>query len=172
MNRDSEFVSSACPEYEAILEDYLDGALDGGNSRKLTEHLRACTGCKRALDDAAAASQWLRLAPPTPEPGPAFARIVMARIRAEEEAQGRTSFWEPFVSLAWKFATTAALGLVVMLAYAAHGTNAVVETGTPVATVTLPSEVQDMLIPSQSTVPTTRSEFMTMVTESDTNADR
>ena len=169
MYNESDFASCACPEYEAVLEDYLEGALDGANSRKLTEHVKACVGCKRALDDAAAVSQWLRQIDATPEPGPAFARIVMARIHADEESRGRTSFWEPFVSLAWKFATTAALALVVMLAYAAHGTAAATPSGTTVATVTLPAEVQDMLVPTQSIVPATRSEFITMVTESDSN---
>jgi predicted anti-sigma-YlaC factor YlaD len=167
MNADNEFVSGACSAYEAMLEDYLDGALDNAGSRWLTDHLKGCVGCSHALEAASAASQWLRQAEPTPDPGPGFARIVMARIRQEEDAQGRTSFWEPFVSLAWKFATTAALALVVMVAYASHRANS---TAINVA-VAGQSELQDMLMPSQSTVPANRSDFMAMVTESD-NAER
>jgi predicted anti-sigma-YlaC factor YlaD len=169
MNADNEFVSRACPAYETALEDYLDGSLDNVASRKLTEHLKVCAGCSQALDEAAAASQWVRHAEPVADPGPAFARIVMARIRAEEEARGRAGFWEPFVSLAWKFATTAALALVVMLAYASRGTNSA--TGANVATVAAQSEMQQMLMPAQSTVPATRSDVIMMVTESD-NAER
>jgi hypothetical protein len=167
MNTQNESVSGACTEYEAVLEDFLDGALDGGSSRKLTEHLKSCAGCSRALEDASAASKWLRQAEPVPDPGPGFARIVMARIRTEE-AQTRTSFWEPFVSLAWKFATTAALALVVMLVYAARGANSVTPS---MADVTATNEVQDVLTSGQSTVPATRSDFIMMVTESD-NAER
>jgi predicted anti-sigma-YlaC factor YlaD len=168
MNADHEFVSGACPAYEAVLEDYLDGSLDSAGSRKLTDHLKGCVGCSHALETASAASQWLRQAEPTPDPGPGFARIVMARIRQEENAQGRASFWEPFVSLAWKFATTAALGLVVMVAYASHNGTASTENN---VAVTGQSEIQDMLMPSQSTLPANRSDFMMMATESD-NAER
>jgi hypothetical protein len=151
-----------------MLEDYIDGALDGGSTRKLTEHLKVCVGCSQALDVASGASEWLRQAEPVADPGPAFARIVMARIRAEEETPGRASFWEPFVSLAWKFATTAALALVVMLAYASRGTNSATSN---VASVGTQSEVPDMLVAGQSTAPATRSEMILMVTESD-NAER
>jgi hypothetical protein len=51
------------------------------------------------------------------DPGPAFARIVMARIRSDEGARESRGFWQPFVSLAWRFAATAALALVVMVTY-------------------------------------------------------
>lgn len=169
MYNENNFASCSCPEYEAALEDYLEGTLDGASSRKLSEHLKACAGCKQALTDAAAASQWLRQIEPTPEPGPAFARIVMARIHAEQESQVRSSVWEPFVSLAWKFATTAALALVLMLVYASRGTSTATPSGTSVATVTLPTDMQDMLVSTQATVPATRSEFVSMVTESDSN---
>jgi hypothetical protein len=168
MNAESDFVSCACPEYEAMLEDYLEGALDNGGSRRVSEHLKECTGCTGALENASGSSQWLHLAEPVRDPGPAFARIVMARIRAERDAQGRAGFWEPFVSMAWKFATTAALALVVMLAYASRAADT---TATTVPSVTAQSEVQDMLMPGQSTVPATRSDFMTMITEPD-NAER
>jgi predicted anti-sigma-YlaC factor YlaD len=167
MNVENDFTSYACSEYEAFLEDYLDGALDNAGSRKIAEHLKVCAGCTRALEDAAAASQLLRAAEPVPDPGPAFARIVMARIRAQEDARSGAGFWEPFVSLAWKFATTAAFALVVMLAYSVHGAS---NTST-VADFTASTDVQDMLVASQTTVPATRSEWVTMVTGSD-NGDR
>jgi len=176
MNVENKFVSRACAQYETLLEDYLDGALDNGASRKVAEHLKVCTGCSQAFADAAAANTWLHQSERASDPGPAFSRIVMARIRSEEESREGASFWEPFVSLAWKFATTAALALVVMLAYAAHGPNAVTNTvaGTTTAAVSAPQgEVQEMLMADQSSgVPATRTEMVMMVTESDSNANR
>jgi predicted anti-sigma-YlaC factor YlaD len=167
MNTGNEFLGCACPEYEVFLEDYLDGALEGASARKVTEHLRSCVGCSQALADASAAAQWLHGSITASEPTPAFARIVMARIRAEEEKQHPASFWEPFVSLAWKFATTAALALVVMLAYASHG-NTSQASNTSVAAVTTANDLQDLLMPTSS-VPVSRTELTQMVTESDSN---
>ncbi|MGH9571993.1 MAG: hypothetical protein ACRD40_00465 [Candidatus Acidiferrales bacterium] len=164
MNVENGFASCACPEYEAMLEDYLGGALENGASRKLTQHLMSCAGCSRAVEDAAAASEILRGMERVADPGPSFTHMVMARVRTAE-SESRTSFWEPFVSLAWKFATTAALALVVMLAYATHGTNSAANT--TVATAAPQGEVQQMLTAGQSMVPATRSDLVRMVTETD-----
>jgi anti-sigma-K factor RskA len=164
MNAENDFASCACPEYEAVLEDYLAGALENGASRKIAEHLKACAGCSSALADAAAASEMLRGVERVPDPGPSFTHMVMARVRTAE-SESRTSFWEPFVSMAWKFATTAALALVVMLAYATHGTTN--STNPAVATPAPQGEVQQLLMAGQSMVPATRSELVRMVTESD-----
>jgi hypothetical protein len=171
MNEEDNFEGHACREFEISLEDYLDGALDGASARKLTEHLKSCAGCGEAFADASAASRWLHQVEPTPDPGPGFAHMVMARIRTHE-SQNRASFWEPFVSLAWKFATTAALALVVMLAYASHGNSSVaVNNSSSGSAVTIPSDVQDMLVASSSNVPATRSDMVRMVTESE-NAEQ
>jgi hypothetical protein len=59
--------------------------------------------------------------------------------------------------------------LVLMLVYASRGTSTATPSGTSVATVTLPTDMQDMLVSTQLTVPATRSEFVSMVTESDSN---
>ena len=64
MNGENHFVSNACPEYEVFLEEYLEGALDKNHSRKLQEHLRVCSGCSLALDNAAGASQLLQSVDP------------------------------------------------------------------------------------------------------------
>ncbi len=174
MNAENEFVSGACAQYEALLEDYLDGALENAASRRVAEHLETCAGCSRAFADAAAANTWLHQSERASDPGPAFSRIVMARIRAAEESRQGSGFWEPFISLAWKFATTAALALVVMLAYAVHGPSPVTNTVANATAVAAPQgEVQEMLMADQSSgVPATRSELVRMVTESDTNASR
>jgi len=171
MNAENDFANCACPEYEVMLEEYLDGAMENGAARKLSEHLKACAGCSQALRDATEAAKWLHQAERTPDPGPAFTHMVMTRVRTQA-SEARTSFWEPFVSLAWKFATTAALALVLMLAYAAHGTNAVSpDTNNVATTVSTQGDLQEILVAGQSTVPATRSDMVRMVTESD-NAEQ
>jgi anti-sigma factor RsiW len=113
----SEFHSGACTEYEARLEDFLGGGLSGAEKREVTEHLQSCPACKSAVEEVGASSHLLSFMEASADPGPAFARIVMARIRSEEAARESRGFWQPFVSLAWRFAATAALALVVMVTY-------------------------------------------------------
>jgi len=47
----------------------------------------------------------------------------MARIRVEEERQAveRLSFWQPVVSLAWRFMASAAVALAILVTYAITG---------------------------------------------------
>jgi len=162
MEAENEFVSGACLDYEALLEDYLEGTLDSSRSSRVAEHLRTCVGCSAAYSDATAATKWLNAVEAQPDPGAGFARIVMARIRIEEDAR-RVSVWQPFVSMAWKFATTAAVVLVAMLAYASRSGS---DAGTNVATIAPQTELQELMA-GQSTVPATRGELMMMVTEAD-----
>ena len=166
MNAENDFANCACPEYEVMLEEYLEGTLENGAVRRLNEHLKLCDGCSQAFAEATEASMWLRQAERTPDPGPAFTHMVMTRVRTQE-SEPRASFWEPFVSLAWKFATTAALALVLMLAYAVHGTNPESPDNSVAATVSLQGDMQEILVAGQSTVPATRSDMVRMVTESD-----
>jgi hypothetical protein len=63
--------------------------------------------------------------------------------------------------MAWKFATTAAVVLVAMLAYASRSGS-----GTNVATVAPQTELQELMA-GQTTVPATRGELMMMLTEGD-----
>jgi hypothetical protein len=170
MNAENDFANCACSEYEVMLEEYLEGTLENGAVRKLSEHLKSCAGCSEALRDATEAANWLHQAERTPDPGPAFTHMVMTRVRTYD-AEERPGFWEPFVSLAWKFATTAALALVVMLAYAAHGTKAVSSEGSVATASGLQGEMQEILVAGQSNVPATRSDMVRMVTESD-NAEQ
>jgi anti-sigma factor RsiW len=113
----SEFHSGACAEYETRLEDFLGGELSGAEKREVTEHFHTCPACKSAVEEAGVSSRLLSFVDASPDPGPAFARIVMARIRSEEAARESRGFWQPFVFLAWRFAATAALALVVMVTY-------------------------------------------------------
>lgn len=171
MNGENDFANCVCPQYEVMLEECLEGALENGAARKLSEHLKACAGCSQALQDAIEAAKWLQQAERTPDPGPAFTHMVMTRVRTQAPV-ARSSFWEPFVSMAWKFATTAALALVLMLAYAARGTNAVSpDTNNGATTASVQGDLQEILVAGQSTVPATRSDMVRMVTESD-NAEQ
>ncbi len=118
-----EFRTTACAAQEAALEDYVNGELSSGGEKQLTEHLQTCQGCTGALAEAQVAARMLRAAEPTGDPGSAFARIAMARIRAEMENREEKSIWRPFVSLAWKLSATAALALVMLVGFAARQQN-------------------------------------------------
>ena len=159
----SEFHSGACPEYEAKLEDFLGGELLGAEKKEVTEHVQNCSGCRSAMEEAGASSRLLSFMDVSPDPGPAFARIVMARIRTEEVAARQSrGFWQPFVSLAWRFAATAAVALVVMVTYdvrfhragAAPGDSAVRQ-----------SDTRDLFTTDADRVPTNRDDVLMMVAE-------
>jgi len=116
---DRESTTAACMKYEALLEDYLNGDLSESLARDAAEHWRDCTACSEALEQAQASLRLIRFAAqPSGEPGPAFARTVMARIReASGERSAERGFWQPFVSLAWRFAATATLAVAVLVTY-------------------------------------------------------
>lgn len=122
---DAEYHGSACPKYEALLEDLINREANGAEAASLAEHMKECPGCRNAFKEAAAAARLLQFAEPTPDPGPGFAHLVMARIRAAEAASEPKSIWQPFVSLAWKFAATAAMGLAVLITLDATGHRAI-----------------------------------------------
>ena len=113
----AEFKTSACEQYEAALEDRLNGDLGGMEAADLTEHLKNCSGCASALEEAQMSARLLRVAEPTADPGAGFARIAMARIRGEMENRDERSIWRPFVSLAWKLSGAAALVLVLLVTF-------------------------------------------------------
>ena len=113
----AEYRTSACREYEAALEDYVNGEFADSETAKLKEHLKACSGCTEALAEAQVAARLLRAGEPTADPGPGFARVTMARIRGEMETLEEKSIWRPFVALAWKLSATAALALVLLVTF-------------------------------------------------------
>jgi hypothetical protein len=116
-NRNAEHNYVACPQYEAALEDQLQGALRGPEAVKLAGHLATCAGCREALEDAAVSARLLAIAGPAPDPGAGFSRIVMARIRQELQTNEGKSIWSPFVAVAWRFAATAAFALVLLVSF-------------------------------------------------------
>lgn len=157
--------SSACPGYEARLEDYVGGQLSNAEMQQVAEHLKSCGACSAAVDDAAATVRLLRFAEPVGELGPGFARIVMARIRSEREASRETrGLWQPFVSLAWRLAATATLALAVMVTYdvARHGL-----TPEPSPASARATEVRDLFTTDADRVPVNRDDVLLMVAEAD-----
>src|SRR5580698_6913310 len=116
-NRNAEYNYEACTQYEAMLEDHLQGVLRGAPAAMLAQHLQSCLGCRAALQDANASARLLAIAEASPDPGAGFSRIVMARIRQELQSSEGKSIWRPFVSVAWRFAATASFALVLLVSY-------------------------------------------------------
>lgn len=118
---EEQFRGTACTDYEVLLEDFVSGELSSADAKTLAEHLKDCGGCRMAFQDASACARLLRVAEPTPDPGPGFARLVMARICAAGSQTESRSIWKPFISLAWRFAATAAVGFVALMTYDLSG---------------------------------------------------
>lgn len=155
----------ACPEYEASLEDFLSGELSGAQAKDLADHITGCAGCRTALDEAAVSARLLRIAAPivgrAEDPGPGFARIVMARIRAEaQRTKQEKSMWQPLAAFAWRFALSATLALALLVTYAVKLRN---QPGADL-TVLRASETRD-LISDMSGPPASRDEVLLMVAE-------
>jgi predicted anti-sigma-YlaC factor YlaD len=165
MATDTGFRNIACPEYEALLEDYLDGELQGSAAKGAAEHWKSCAGCREALEQATEASRWLRAAASPPDIGPEFSRAVMARIRrlGDERTVERAGFWQSFVSLGWRFAATGMLALGILLTYAARWGKA----SQPNVAAVRPTEARDLFSPEPARLPATRSEVLIMVAEND-----
>jgi anti-sigma factor RsiW len=162
MSTDPGFSSKACSEYEAQLEDYVSGELDGAAADQAAAHWKSCAGCREALEQAATASRWLRAGAALPDAPPAFARTVMARIgKEEDERVARTGFWQPFVSLGWRFAATATLALGALLAYTARWGSQ----SQPNVAVARLTEARDLFSAEPARAPSNEDEALMMVAE-------
>jgi len=161
---DCELHTSACPEYEALLEDSVSGEIGGADALRLSEHLKTCAGCREARDLVAITPRLLHLAEATADPGPGFSRDVMARIRSDRDVRAERGFWQPLVSLGWRFAATATLALAVLVAY---DTTSHVEQRAQQQTPALEasSRIPDMFSPDPARVPSSRDEVLIMVAE-------
>jgi predicted anti-sigma-YlaC factor YlaD len=158
MNED--YRSAACSEYEAALEDHLHGDLGGPEAAALSEHLKTCLGCRVALDEAVLSARLLRVAEPAADPGPGFSHLVMARIRAELGVGEGKSVWQSFVSVAWRFAATAAFALVLLVTFDVSRHNQFQQDQSLLATNTLPE-----LVPDHSSVPASADDVLLMMAE-------
>ena len=159
---DREYKSSACRDYEALLEDSISGEIGGADALRLSEHLKGCAGCREARDEAALSPRLLRLMEATADPGPEFARDVMARIRADRGVRAERGFWQPLISMGWRFAATATVALALLVAYDArsHIQQQPQETASLEA-----SRIPDIFSPDPARVPTTRDEVLMMVAD-------
>jgi Putative zinc-finger len=158
-----EFRSRACPEFEVFLEDHLAGNLTGDDAARLSAHIQFCAGCRSALEDAAASMRLLSAVEPAADPGPGFARMMMARVRTEmDRLAGEKSIWQPFLFLGWRFAATATLALAVLLTYNATLQN-FWQPG--LASAVRQAEPRD-LFPDPGATPASRDEALLMMVES------
>jgi anti-sigma factor RsiW len=157
-----EYKSSACPDYEALLEDSISGEIGGADAVRLSEHLKSCPGCREARDLVAMTPRLLHLAEATPDPGPGFSRDVMARIRTDRDVRAERGFWQPLVAVGWRFAATATLALAVLVAYdtTSHVEKRTQETP---AALEASSRIPDMFSPDPARVPSSRDEVLMMV---------
>jgi anti-sigma factor RsiW len=157
-----EYKSSACPDYEALLEDSISGEIGGADALRLSEHLKTCAACLEARQHVALTPRLLHLAEATAEPGPGFSRDVMARIRTDRDVRSEKGFWQPLVSMGWRFAATATLALALLMAYDAtyH-----VEKSAQQAPTLEAARIPDMFTPDPARVPSSRDEVLMMVAE-------
>lgn len=111
----------ACSAYEILLEDYLSGEFKEPDQQRVAAHLSSCPVCSEMVKLAKIGQQLLRnSSEPAVEPGPFFARRVMAAIQsAETGAAEKTNFWKPLEVLALRAAWSASAALVLLLSYGA-----------------------------------------------------
>ena len=167
MAADMALPNMACSQYEALLEDYLNSAANSTDAKHAEEHLKVCGSCRQALENARASAQLFRAAAPEHVmlPSAGFSRIVMARIGAAESEMTaeRTGFWQSLVALGWRFAATAALALVVLVAYGAGRARRT----QPSQQAVRPIQATDFFFASDpAQPPANRDEVLMMVAES------
>lgn len=126
-------VSQECQKLEPLLDDYLRGELPRPTAERLAAHLAACGDCRDALDDLRVSARLLTgVFEQSADPGPGFARVVMARINtAENWLQGQRAFWRPFEAVAWRLAFSAALALAFLFAYGFRNASVANQTAAP-----------------------------------------
>ena len=112
--------TKACGEFEALLEDLLEGRTEGSDTLRASNHLQGCPSCRQAFESASKMRAFLRNAlEPAEAPDSGFARRTIAAIRAEERAvEEEKSFWRPLEVLAWRVALSAALAVALLIVYA------------------------------------------------------
>lgn len=166
MAADMALPNTACLQFEALLEEYLDSGLSSADARRAEDHMKDCAACRGAFENAQLSARIFRAAAPMHVAADAsFARMVMARIRMaeSEKTAERAGFWQSLVTLGWRFAATAALALVVLVAYDAGSARHT----QPNQTAIRPIEATDFLFASDpAQPPANRDETLIMVAES------
>ncbi len=87
-----------CMELEAVLCDYIDGALDKERLTAVEKHLAECTTCANLARDAAAAVAFLEKAPPAEPPAELVTRLlyqapVLTATRRNQRSHGFLVGW-------------------------------------------------------------------------------
>lgn len=151
-----------CETFEPLFEDYLAGELPRAEAERLAAHLDECNDCRAALDDARISARLVSAFEPVADPGPGFARMVMARIDvAERWMKEQRSFWRPFEALAWRLAFTAVLALAFLFAY---GMRVGRQTSATTATA-ISAQQPDIFTVPVSTAPANSDEVLVAIAE-------
>jgi predicted anti-sigma-YlaC factor YlaD len=165
MAADMALANTACLQFEALLEDHLDSGLNSADTKRAEDHMKDCAVCRQAFENAQLSARIFRAAAPVQATADAgFARMVMTRVRmAESEMTAeRAGFWQSLVTLGWRFAATAALALVVLVAYDAGSARH----AQPIQLAVRPIQATDFLFASDpAQPPANRDEVLIMVAE-------
>ncbi|MGB8801084.1 MAG: zf-HC2 domain-containing protein [Candidatus Acidiferrales bacterium] len=159
-NRNAKGNCAACTQYEAMLEDQLQGVLRGPEAAILAEHLVTCAGCRATLEDAAVSMRLLAIAEPAPDPGAGFSRMVMARIRQELQTSEGKSIWRPVVSVAWRVAASAAFALVLLVSFDLGRHSQLVSDQSVIAENRMPE-----IVPERPSLPVDRDDVLLMMAD-------
>jgi anti-sigma factor RsiW len=152
-----------CKKLEPFLEDYLQGELPRATADRLASHLETCGDCREALDDLQISARLVAGAfDQASDPGPGFARLVMARINtAEQKLQELGSFWRPFEALSLRLVFTAVLALIFLVAYGIRvGSQA-----TSITAVAISPAQHDVFAVPVSAVPSNSDEVLMAIAE-------
>jgi len=169
MAMETKSTGPACKRYEALLDDYLGGVLDTVSEKEAERHLGDCVNCRNAFEAAREGARIFQTAGFTlrgaSAPGPEFARLAMARIRAEKEqrAAERSGFWQPLVSFAWRFAATAVVALALLLTYAVRGRGRSRQVVGPIGQ----TQIVDVFTPDPTRTPADQDEVLLLMAETD-----
>ena len=87
-----------CEEYAALLDAYLDGELTEEEALRVREHIEACSGCRRYIEDALAIREILAGAVEEEAPED-FAAQVMEAVRRTPQAGGQKRARQPWRKL-------------------------------------------------------------------------
>ena len=164
---DEQMKLRACPEFEAVLEDYISDELGGAERESVAAHLRTCSACSAASEAVLQGREILRFAGEAAgDPGPFFTRRVMSRITALDPRPGQeTSFWKPLELFARRAVWASAGAVAVLVVYV----NLSSAPSQPQVTQVRQNEPTG-LFSDPSTVPANRDETFLTITDTRTDA--
>jgi anti-sigma factor RsiW len=84
-----------CDRIDALIDDYVDGALDASTRQAADAHLATCAACRRAVEDTRAVRDAASALEPHVPPPQLWARIAAA----VEADRGRPWWQRPFIDL-------------------------------------------------------------------------